>query len=139
MHLPKVYADFNAIEYLAEAHSTATIALTGYGTLASLAKQKLRLAEGMKVLVFEPNDIECEAIVHFDLSRRDPAGRAGEWVARIEHKNIRSSVEQGQPGFDFPCIVCGRVFGETARNYREVCAGCGASVMEPLAPPTNAA
>ena len=139
MHLPKVYADFNAIEYLTEEHLTATISLTGYGTLSSLASQKLRLREGMKVLVYEPNDIECEATVHFDECRQDPAGRTGEWIAQIEPKDIRDSLEQEQPELNFPCIVCSSVFTQTVRNYRETCTGCGASVMEPLAPPKSVA
>ena len=51
MPLPKVYADFNAIEYLAAEPPLAEIALTGYGTLSSLAAQKLRLSEDLRVLV----------------------------------------------------------------------------------------
>ena len=139
MQLPKVYADFNAIEYLPEEPSLAEVALTGYGTLASLATQRLRLSEGMAVLIFEPNDIECEATVHFDSSRRDPAGRVGEWVARVEHRNIRTSTEPEVAGSELPCLVCGSIFPAQPRNYRETCSNCGASVMEPLAPPRNAA
>jgi hypothetical protein len=139
MPLHKVYADFNAIEYRADEPAIATVALTGYGTLASLATQKLRLSEGMSVLIFEPNDVECEATVHFDLSRLDPAGRMGEWVARVVHRNIRSSTEPGSAGAELPCLVCGATFPSQPRNYRETCATCGASVMEPLAPPKNAA
>ena len=140
MPLPKVYADFNAIEYLAAEPPLAEIALTGYGTLSSLAAQKLRLSEDLRVLVYEPNDIECEATVHFDRSRHDPAGRSGEWVARIDHTKIRASAEHQTPELDFPCIVCGAIFSHReGRNYREVCTGCGTSVMEPLMPPKNAA
>jgi hypothetical protein len=143
MPLPRIYADFNAIEYPAEEPSVAELPLTGYGTLSSLARQNLRLKEGMRVLIFEPNDIECEATVHFDTSRQDPAGRTGEWVARIEHRSIRSSAEPEEAGMDFPCIVCGSKFESASsvgtRNYQEKCARCGASVMEPLAPPHHAA
>jgi hypothetical protein len=39
MPLPKVYAGFNAIEYRADEPAIATVALTEYGTLASLATQ----------------------------------------------------------------------------------------------------
>jgi hypothetical protein len=139
MQLPKVYADFNAIEYFSKETSIAELRLTGYGTIGSLARQNLRLKEGMKVLLFEPNDIECEAVIHFDALRRDPAGRLGEWVARLDHSTIRDSKEPDQESLDFPCIVCGHVFvwnsPSTLRNYREKCSTCGSSVMAPMAPP----
>jgi hypothetical protein len=41
MPLPKVYADVNAIEYCADEPAIATVALIGYGTLASLDTQGL--------------------------------------------------------------------------------------------------
>ena len=68
---PRIYADFNAIEYLDDEPSMAQMDLTGYGTLGSLARQGLRLTEGMALLLYEPNDIECEALAHFQSSRRD--------------------------------------------------------------------
>jgi hypothetical protein len=143
MPLPRIYADFNAIEYLGEGSSSAEVPLTGYGTLASLARQKLRLFEGMAVLLYEPSDIECEAVVHFDYSRKDPAGRVGAWVARIaDHRAIRDSKQSEEPSSEHPCIICGGDFAPQlagARNYMETCIHCGASVMEPMAPPKSAA
>jgi len=142
MTLPRIYADFNAIEYIDEKTHAAEISLTGYGTLASLARQNLRLSEGMSVLLYEPNDIECEAIAHFDPSRKDPAGRLGEWVACIaDHRAIRSSVHPETSSNEHPCITCGSNFTDQlldSRNYKEKCVHCGASVMEPMAPPENA-
>jgi hypothetical protein len=119
--LPRVYADFNAIEYVSTGQASAETPLTGYGTLASLARQRLQLAEGMWLLLYEPNDIECEADVHFDSSRTDPAGRKGQWVARInDHRQIRSSSASEESPLEHPCIVCGTNFaaqGDTlARN-----------------------
>ena len=78
----------NAIEYLPGV-SCAEMLLTGLGTLGSLARQGLRLEEGMSLVLVEPNDIECEATVHLDWSRTDPAGRKGEWVARSDHGLVR--------------------------------------------------
>lgn len=136
MSLPRIYADFNAIEYLTDERPMAQMALTGYGTLGSLARQGLRLAEGMTLLLYEPNDIECEAVVHFQRSRRDPAGRVGAWVARLDHRNIRACTHPGESFGQHPCIVCGRDFMDHlhTRNYTEICTGCGASIMEPMAP-----
>lgn len=143
MPLPRVYADFNAIEYLGEGSTAAELALTGYGTLASLARQKLQLSEGMAVLLYEPDDIECEAVVHFDSTRKDPAGRVGAWVARIaDHRAIHDSKHSEKPSNEHPCIVCGADLAPQlagSRNYAEICIQCGASVMKPMAPPKSAA
>ena len=137
---PRVYADFNAIEYSGDA-SIAEMPLTGFGTLASLASQGVRLHEGMSLVLFEPDDIECAATVHFDRSRTDPAGRQGEWVARFDHRTVRDFPQTGEGvPLQHPCIVCGvPFFGERrARAYTDVCVNCGASVMEPMLPPSIA-
>jgi hypothetical protein len=137
MSLVCVYADFNAIEYV-EGSSLAEMPLTGYGTLLSLAQQGVRLAEGRRVLLYEPNDIECEVHVHFDIARYDPAGRLGEWIARFDHSTIRSTSLDDFSCTSHPCIVCGSDFRNAAskvRNYTECCVHCGASVMAPLAKP----
>jgi ribosomal protein L37AE/L43A len=135
--LPRVYADFNAIEYPPDA-PLAEMPLTGYGTLASLARQRLRLSEGMALVLFETNDIECEVTVHFDRSRTDPAGRQGEWVARFDHRLVQDCVRTEEQHVEqHPCIVCGsQSFEQMPRNYTEVCSRCGASVMEPMLPPS---
>ncbi len=143
MPVPRVYADFNAIEYLDGGSSMAEMALTGYGTLASLARQRLRLSEGLLLLLYESNDIECEAVAHFDQSRKDPAGRIGEWVALIDdHRNIRDCTEPPEASNEHPCIVCGNDFASQSltrgRDYKEICVNCGASVMEPMMPPQSA-
>lgn len=137
MPLVCVYADFNAIEYV-EGSSLAEMPLTGYGTLASLAQQRVRLVEGMRMLLYEPNDIECEVQVHFDTARHDPAGRLGAWIARFDHSTIRSTSLDDFSFTSHPCIVCGTDFRNAASevgDYTECCAHCGASVMLPLAKP----
>lgn len=137
MPLPYVYADFNAIEYPSD-QSLAEMPLTGLGTLASLAMQRIRLTEGMALVLFEPEDIECEVTVHFDTARADPAGRQGEWIARFDHRLVRDTSRAGLtvPN-EYPCIVCGQSFFGPAlgRNYTAICRNCGASVMEPMLPP----
>lgn len=142
LSLPRVYADFNAIEGPIKGSSILEMPLTGYGTLASLARQKLQLSEGMLMLFFEPGDIECEATVHFDTSRKDPANRVGEWVAQIDPASIRDNNGLEESSNAHPCIVCGHDFmtglgSSAARNYKEVCICCGASVMAPMANPEN--
>ena len=139
MSPPRVYADFNAIEYMGDG-VRAEMAITGYGTLASLACQNLRLFEGLRLTLYEPNDIECDAVAHFDKSRTDPAGRIGAWVARIEnHQQVRDCKAPDDELDSHPCIVCGDDFMQQAlnrgRDYTEACINCGASVMEPMKRP----
>ena len=141
--LPRVYADFNAIEHLGDRSSNAEIPLTGYGTLASLSRQGLRLTEGMKLVLYEPGDIECEGVASFDQARTDPAGRSGEWIARLNHTLIRENLTEIDEPTTHPCSGCGAdlniVFKDQGRSYAEHCPTCGTSVMAPMAPPQSAA
>lgn len=137
-HAPYIYTDFNAFEYMDDERIRGEIPLTGYGTLASLARQRLRLVEGMMFVAYEPNEIECAAIAHFDPTRSDPAGRRGEWVAVIEARLIRESAQDREESNRHPCSKCSqdlRACPTYQRSYSEVCPFCGTSVMTPLDPP----
>jgi hypothetical protein len=141
MPLPRIYADFNALERADPSSGLACMPLTGYGTLASLARNNVRLSEGMVLLFYEPNDIECEATVHFDESRTDPAGRMGAWMALLNPDLVRDSATGEEPSNEHPCIRCGVVFDRQVgrlRNYTESCSNCGESVMAPMASPGHA-
>lgn len=142
MPLPCIYADFNAIEYIDSERTKAEMALTGYGTLSSLARKSLRLEEGMVLILYEPNDIECEVTTHFDHARKDPAGRSGAWVARFDPRKIKDTLRPEERSKEYPCISCGQDFlahpSKSLRNYTESCTHCGASVMEPMAAPGRA-
>jgi predicted RNA-binding Zn-ribbon protein involved in translation (DUF1610 family) len=142
MSLPHIYADFNGIEYLTDDQSLATIRLAGYGTLASLSNQKIRLIEGMSLILYEPNDIEVEGVAHFDRTLSDPAGRVGEWVVNIDARKIRDCVLNESMPQEHLCFGCGKnlkahlkIFGQ---QYTEFCPNCGTSIMAPMAPPENA-
>lgn len=142
MTIPRVYADFNSIEYEDIAHTSATVGLTGYGTIANLSKLKLRLTEGQQLLLYEPNDIEVEGVAFFDHTRIDPAGRSGEWMARFDPRNIRDAIPTTESPREHPCFGCGydllphlKVVGQ---RYIEVCPNCATSVMAPLEPPKTA-
>jgi hypothetical protein len=142
MVAPRIYADFNSIEYLNADKSSATVGLTGYGTLASLSNQKIRLKEGMAVVLYEPNDIEAEGSAHFDRQRIDPAGTGGEWIALIDARNIRACTKAEPEFHRHACFCCGKDLlphlKAVGQSYTERCPSCGTSVMAPLAPPENA-
>lgn len=141
MNPPRVYADFNSLEHH-DSQSVASVGLTGYGTLASLSKLKLQLHEGMALLLYEPNDIEVEAVAYFDSTREDPAGRAGEWMARVDPNQFRDCTETEGKAQEHLCFSCGRnIYShlrQVGQQYKELCPSCGTSVMAPLAPPHDA-
>lgn len=139
MNQPYVYADFNGIEYLSPDRSEAILDLSGYGTLASLARQRIRLAEGMALMLFEPNDLEVLGTAHFDSCRRAPNGGVGAWVARIDATSIRPSVHPAEPSKEHLCIGCGlnlyQHLSVSGRMFQESCPACGVSILAPLSPP----
>ena len=139
---PRIYADFNAIEYPADGTCYALLPLTGYGTLASLSKLRLRLTEGQALVLFEPNDIECDAAAHFDEARLDPVGTLGEWVALIPKNEFRPAVGDEELSPQHPCSGCGVDLSRQVplgwRTYKEACNACGTLVMAPLLPPSAA-
>ena len=139
---PRIYADFNAIEYPTDGSSYALLPLTGYGTLASLSRHGLRLTEGQPLILFEPNDIECDATAHFEQTRADPVGTLGEWVALISKNEFRNIVGDEELSLQHPCFGCGVDLNNQEppgwRSYKEVCNVCGTPVMAPLLPPSAA-
>jgi hypothetical protein len=139
---PRVYADFNAIEYPADGTCYALLPLTGYGTLASLSRQRLRLTEGRPLILFEPNDIECNATAHFEERRLNPVGTLGEWVALIPKNEFRDTFGDEELSMQHPCYGCGVDLNSQVppgwRSYQEACNVCGTPVMAPLLPPSAA-
>ena len=139
MNAPYIYADFNGIKYTNESKSEAILDLNGYGTLASLARQNLRLTEGMSLVLYEPNDIEVIGIAHFDKNRIDPAGRVGAWVAHVNPAHIQGSTYAREPSNEHLCMGCRQdlnpYLSKVGRAYNESCPHCGTSIMTPLSPP----
>ena len=140
--IPRVYADFNGIEYSQDPETLDFLKITGYGTLASLSRQKIKLEEGMQLVLVTPNDIECEAIVKFNEEVLCPSGAKGAWVAYFNHNNIKDCVNLEAEDFSHPCFNCGvnlePHFKLVGRLYKESCPMCGVSVMAPMLKPEKA-
>jgi|SRR3954469_20833745 len=137
--IPRVYADFNGIEYSQNLEGLDSLKITGYGTLASLSRQKIKLKEGMELTLITPNDIECEVFVMFDEKVSCPSGASGAWVAYFKHKNVKDCVDLEAEDFSHPCFNCGvnlePHFKLVGRLYKESCPICGVSIMAPMAKP----
>lgn len=140
MTIPRVYADFNALPNADPVPGSTKVrmAITGLGTLRSLARQRLTLSEGMTILLFESRDIQCLATVHFDPSLSDPAGRTGAWVAELDPGTIEDS-SLDDPDTGHPCLSCGRdltaYLSVAGFSYNQHCPYCTTSLMAPLAKP----
>jgi len=136
-----VYADFNSLESCSTGTYDSRVDLTSYGSLKSLSQQKLQVCEGMRINVFEPQDIEVEGIAYFDPNEKDPAGRSGKWYVLLNRDEIQDSIRKEPPIKGHPCFGCGENLDDLlmtrARNYTEKCPLCQTSVMKPLEPPQD--
>ena len=108
MKLPFVYADFNSLEPSLTGSYDSRIDLVGYGSLKSLSRQKIQISEGMRLIVYEPNDIKAEGIVHFDRTESDPAGRDGKWFVLLNKDEIKDSNQEDAPDKTICVLVAGK-------------------------------
>ena len=139
MDIPFVYADFNSIERYTFGGYDSRVGMTGYGSIASLSTQRIKLREGMDLIVYEPLDIEATGVAHFDLNCSDPAGRIGMWFVLVNNKDIRDSKYSSEAGGTHLCFGCRYDLKEhldkSGRRYQEKCPRCGTEIMTPLSPP----
>jgi hypothetical protein len=136
----KIYADFNGIVVCPGGLPNSCLDLTGYGTLASLSRHRIRLSEGLVLTFYEPDDIEVEAEVFYDTTHRGKFTAPGRWLARFNSVKIRNSeVTEARERPEHLCFTCRLDLTEylrlVGRQYNEACPSCGTSVMHPLLPP----
>ncbi len=77
MPTPAIYADFN------NADPGGRLRLNCIGTIQDLARQGLRLEEGLKVNLHD-EELEAEGEVHY-------SGEERIWVAKIDWQSIRQT------------------------------------------------
>lgn len=135
--LQKIYADFNNLEHF-ENDDFVYLNLTGYGTLASLSNNQIRLAEGMKLHFYDDCGTAVIADVFFygNLINNHCSG----WFAKFRNEDIfyEPVVEH-----DFLIHLCSRCrrniyldLDQTiGRQYKGACIHCGELIMTPLLPP----
>ena len=136
----RVYADFNGVDGVTGEPAMCHLLLTGYGTIASLNNQQIRLREGMRLIFFTPNDIEVEGDVFFDRENPGKFSAVGQWKAKYNQDEVRDSIvgEEGDPlkHLCFDCRLDLKDYLKTVgQSYAETCPNCGTDVMYPLLPP----
>lgn len=135
--IPKIYADFNNIEDF-ENDSFCYLNLTGYGTLASLSNNQIRLMEGMKFHFYD--DCGTAVIAHVFFYRNLVNNYCSGWFAKFRKEDIfyEPVVEH-----NFSIHLCSRcrrniyldLDHTIGREYKGACTHCGELVMSPLFPP----
>lgn len=136
----KIYADFNGIIDCSKGNSKSCLALTGYGTLASLSRHQIRLREGMILTFYEPDDIEVEGEVFYDTKIPSKFTSPGQWVALYDSQQVRNSEESCDLDLKqhlcFKCRIDLEPYLKTVgQQYKEICPNCGTDIMSPLLPP----
>jgi len=134
----KIYADFNGITNLGDS-SYEYIDLCGYGTLASLSYYKIKLEKGMEVTLFEPGDIEVDAVIEFISSETDKYNPLGKWFGKYKGETVKASNTEGEYNQEHLCFNCRynleEHLNDVGRQYNESCPICKTAIMYPLSPP----
>ena len=136
---PRIYADFNGLHNPDRTGGRLSVALDTLGTLRDLTNAGLRLAEGLRLTVYdwsdEEEDLEAEATARYDPD-------AGLWWAEL-----------GPNGYEYvpkrdravnPCFLClgcrydlasdPTAWGEWTPRAT-ACPCCGTAVTAAVAPP----
>ena len=134
----KIYADFNGITTLGYSNYEY-IDLCGYGTLASLSYYNIKLKNGMDLTLFEPGDIEVDAVIEFISSETDKHNPLGKWFGKYKSESIKASNTDSEYNQEHLCFKCRYNLEEhlnnVGRKYNESCPICNTAIMYPLLPP----
>lgn len=138
----RVYADFNGIESSSEDDGLCHLDLTGYGTLASLSLQQIRLYEGMPLTLFDPDGLEVKAIAFYDARKVGENINSSGWFAKFQRGLIKECVPTLHDYDKHLCFKCRRdlkqYLREVGQEYKEKCPHCKTSIMFSLLPPARA-
>jgi hypothetical protein len=140
---PRVYADFNACLDLGGDDRPGLVHLERLGTLRDLCAARLRLCEGMRLLLHSDSsaeeDLEVEATARWLWSSR--AFGEGSWVGEFDPVAFREvPAQRGKSVKEwFPCARCGtNLKGQIEQHGLDRgsrCVACAARVHSPLDPP----
>lgn len=135
---PRIYADFNGLERIAESPPRYSVALDTLGTLRDLSNAGIRLREGLALLVWDESDddedLEGDAVARFDLA-------SGVWWADLTPDGYRYVPKHKEPeATTFLCFACRRALASGsgvsgAAPTAQVCPHCGTDIRAALAPP----
>ncbi len=137
MTRPRLYADFNGLQYSPRSSSMMALYLHYRGTLADLGQLRLALSEGLEVDVYsdsdEHEDLEVTGLVRFDHS-------SGMWFVEFENDAVRYvPTRPGTHDRIMECWTCGadltQQIHDRGLSLGDRCDACGVRVHAPLDPP----
>jgi len=134
-----IYADFNGCIGLPDDEGYTYMEITGFGTIKSLNTLQIKLKEGMRLIFYDPEDIEVEAEVYFDRTTPSIISSEGRWLAKFKDKDIKSCNKVEDWNAPHPCFHCREDFNphlkKLGSNYHTNCPNCGTSVAYALSEP----
>lgn len=133
----KIYADFNGVEACTSGSNMLCLDLTGYGTLASLSLNKLKLKEGQTLDFSDTEGLSVSGEIYFD--KDQVSGNCSGWFAKFQ----RGDISEGEPlDHDYDthtCFTCRNnikpYLDSVGRQFKENCPFCDTSVMITLSNP----
>lgn len=132
----QIYADFNGVELCGSDSNILHLDLTGYGTLASLSLNQIRLKEGQLLEFADPDGLSVCATVFFDEKR--VSNNCSGWFAMFHKADISESGNLEHDFCSHLCFKCRKnikpYLDMVGRQFNEICPFCGTSVMHPLSP-----
>ena len=132
-----VYADFNGIIRLEHDSDFEYLDVCGRGTIKDLNSQKIALSEGLALTLFEPEDIQVKAIMHFFPSVKDKNCPDGKWLGKYKPEDVIDSKIQNNDA-KLVCFKCDYSFPENKGfNFQMQCPKCSTRITYALLPPSG--
>jgi hypothetical protein len=136
---PRIYADFNGLCQPSRTKGRLAVALDSLGTLRDLANTGLRLAEGIRLTVYdwsdEEEDLEAEATARYDAD-------GGRWWAELGPDGYAYVPKQDRARDPrFLCLGCRYDLASDPLAWGEQvpkaasCPRCGTDIATAIAPP----
>ncbi len=131
--MKRVYADFNDLPRSTDDDRRMWLAY--YGSIRDLARQRIRLREGMRLTLYDSSDgdedMEVEAVVRFDASATDLRLN---WYIEVELSTFRRVPHSPDESFSMsmPCTHCGVDLEGTPTHLdaSTLCPRCGGLVLD---------
>lgn len=135
-----IYADFNGIFELDQEPGYFLLDLTGYGTLAYLSTQRVRLHQIKHLSLGDADGLQVIG-AEICFLKSMVTDRCSGWFAKFLRSDIHEGTHVVEPE-SHPCFNCQMdlkpFLDKVGRNFNEHCPNCGTSVMYPLLPPGDA-
>ncbi len=138
MNLPRIYADFNGYRTSPRDKTRHVVPLDTYGSWNYLSNAGIRLADGMKLIIFsdsdEFEDLESNVTVYWDK-------RAKKWMAELDKEGYRYVPlrEEDRKEKIFHCYFCQAPLDDFIHihglNPKTHCPLCNHLLFTPIAPP----